>query len=333
MTLSLTSADWDRLRRLRAEFLEAESRFEPLATEDYFRSRRDLEIYDATFARRIEWKWAAALLEVERRAPDFAPTSMADWGCGTGAATRAVLTSPLGASIRSVRLSDRSTRAMEYARKTLFAEFEGRDIQIGEPTSAAPVDLLVTSHVIDELDAAGEARLRELTRHAGAALFVESGSRASSTRLGQMREALLADFEPVAPCTHAAACGALAASEFWCHFFARAPAEAFTEAFWRTFADEMSIDLRSLPYSFLALRRRTDRPVERRSNEVRILGRPRTLKGRALVDVCSQDGVATRSILERLDRKLFKSLSQTTGEPRVWRVEIEEQRITSVEAL
>lgn len=333
MTITLTTADWDRLRRLRAGFLEAEARFEPLATEDYFRSRRDLEIYDATFAKRIEWKWAAALRELERRTPDFAPTSMADWGCGTGAATRAVLASSLGAKIRSVRLSDRSTRAMDYARKSLFAEFGDVDIQIGEPTAAAPVDLLVTSHVLDELDVAGEARLRELTGHASALALVESGSRATSHRLGQLREFLLADFEPVAPCTHSATCGALASDTYWCHLFARAPAEAFTDAFWRTFSDEMSIDLRSLAYSFLALVRRTDTPLSRCQADVRILGRPRVLKGRAMVDACSHDGVDTWSILERTDKALFKSLDQASNEPRVWRVEVAEKRIQNVEPL
>ena len=48
----LLGTDWARLRELRATFLGAESRDAIL--EDYWTSRRDFELYDATFARHFD---------------------------------------------------------------------------------------------------------------------------------------------------------------------------------------------------------------------------------------------------------------------------------------
>jgi SAM-dependent methyltransferase len=321
---ALPREEWDRLREMRAGFLESEGRAQPGAAADYFRTWRDVELYDATFARRIEWKWVAALREIALRAPTLRPSSVVDWACGSGAATRALLTSPVGQNVRSVRLWDRSRRAMEYAREALL-EVRG-DLQVllapsGDPTGA---DLFLASHVLDELDVDGEAALERALRGASAAVVLESGTRASSRRLGALRARLLDEFTPIAPCTHAGSCGALARPDDWCHFFARPPAEVFRDAFWSEFGRELGVDLRSLAYSFVALAKA---PSMQPTGLHRILGRPRMLKGRALVDACSASGVQTLSLLERLDRKLFKSLDEASNEPRLWRLEIDGERI------
>ena len=48
-----TADDWLRLAELRESFLAAEG---GRAADSYWRSRRDFELYDATFAARIGWK-------------------------------------------------------------------------------------------------------------------------------------------------------------------------------------------------------------------------------------------------------------------------------------
>ncbi len=329
---AFSRADWERLRELRAGFLAAESRAEPAASADYFRCARDVELYDATFARRIEWKWRAALREVELRAPELAPRSVLDWACGSGAAVRALLESPVGARVERVTLFERSRLAREHARGTLLALRPGLDVRIATSQAECEAELAVASHVLDELDARAEAELEASLRHCASAIVLESGARASSRLLGRLRSRLVDEFEVLAPCTHRAECGALADVTNWCHFFARPPGEVFQDALWSEFARELSVDLRSLAYSFLALSR-TPRPLgrdlgsDRGPDLARILGRPRLLKGRALLDACSSWGLATLSLLEREDRRLFKSLEQASNEPRLWRFERDGARI------
>lgn len=328
MSSALSKFEWERLREMRAGFLEAEERDSDAALGDYFHSARDVELYDAAFAPRIEWKWAAVLREIALRAPDLTPTSMADWACGTGAATRAVLASPLGADVRRVALWDRSKLAVDFARRSVAEQWPhvSVDVELAEPP-----DLLIASHVLDELDAAGEAQLLAAARRAAAVLLVESGASGSSRRLGALRERLLDEFAVLAPCTHSSSCGALASARDWCHFFARPPAEAFTESFWSEFSRELGVDMRSLGYSFLALARQPRKPEFDEGGWARILGRPRKLKGRALVDACFADGLRTVSLLERLDRALFKTLDAASNDPRVWRLELDGDRVSSVE--
>lgn len=328
MTLKLTVADWDRLRELRAVFLEAQGRQTPCATPDYFRSQRDVELYDLAFARRIEWKWAAALREVELRAPSLRPQTLVDWACGAGQAARSVLASPLGERVTRVTLFDRSTRALDYARRSLLEQRPKLKVDIARAGAPVSAELLVASHVIDELDAEGEAQLEGAVRASQAAIVLESGARGSSRRLGELRARLTDAFTPIAPCTHAATCGVLASEKDWCHFFARPPASVFQDPFWAEYSRELGVDLRSLAYSFVALAR-SPAPVE--PGLTRILGRPRMLKGRALLDACSQEGVKSISMLQRLDRELFKSLDGATNEPRVWRIELDGARVSAAQ--
>ena len=96
----------------------------------------------------------------------------------------------------------------------------------------------------------------------------------------------------------------------WCHLFARPPAEVHTTGEWSEVHRELRIDLRSLPYSFLALRRAAVEPP----SGARLLGRPRFQKGRVLLDLCDAAGVETAPMLQRSDKALFKALKDTAGE-------------------
>lgn len=323
-------ADWERLRELRAGFLAAESRAEPAASADYFRSARDVQLYDATFARRIEWKWAAALREVELRGSGCAPKSVLDWACGSGAATRALLASPVGARVARVTLFERSSLAREHARRTLVALRPGLEVRIASTGAECEAELALASHVLDELDERAEAELEASLRRCCAAILLESGAQATSRRLGRLRARLVGEFDVLGPCTHRLECGALADPRQWCHFFARPPAHVFQDAFWSEFARELGVDLRSLSYSFVALSRTPQRVDPALA---RLLGRPRLSRGRALLDACSAAGLATLSLLEREDRQLFKSLEQPSNEPRLWRFERDGSRIRAPRAL
>lgn len=303
--LDFSAEDWGRLRALRASFLAAEA---GVPAEFYWQSRRDFELYDATFAQRIGWKWDAVLRELQLRGVRPDGIGVVDWGCGTGIAARRFVAATSG--VRRVYLCDRSKQATWFARDALLAEVPGIGVKLQPPPPDEPFDVLLVSHVLSELDGAGLAPLLELARRARHVVWVEPGSRPVSRALSAVREQLRTDLDVLAPCTHAAACGALAAEreDAWCHFFGRPPAEAFTSAFWKRFSDELGIDLRALPYAFLALRQRGE-PVERRG--VRVVGRPRLLKGRALLDVCDSSGLREHTLFERDARKLFKRLDRS----------------------
>src|SRR5450432_996788 len=100
----------------------------------------------------------------------------------------------------------------------------------------------------------------------------------------------------------------------WCHFFASPPAGLLADSGWVKFGQRAGIDLRSLPYSFLALQRRPPpAPVE--SGLSRIIGEPRLYKGYARIFCCDATGVEEVMLQKRDAPELFKSLKQTTTHP------------------
>lgn len=305
--------DLQTLRELRATLLGMEQRPDGEAAQRYWASRRALELYDQVFAARIGWKWTAVLDEVEQRGGLPAPRTVLDWGTGTGVAARTVLRRMAGAGQPDrVLLLDRDEAAREFAAASLRDEFPGVAVETAAEVPDGAFDLVLASHVLDELTDTDVQPLVSACAAAEHVLWVEPGSKVTSRRLGGLRPTLLETHDVVAPCPHRGACGVLAEGHDrdWCHLFARPPAEVHTTGEWSEIQRELRIDLRSLPYSFLALRRA---PVEHPAAG-RLLGRPRFQKGRVLLDLCDAEGVETRPMLQRSDKALFKALKDCAGE-------------------
>src|SRR5205823_384060 len=121
-----------------------------------------------------------------------------------------------------------------------------------------PIDLLVLSHVLNELTDEALAGLRRVVLRARAVIWVEVGTFAVSRRLGRIRDELRSAFGVIAPCTHQLGCPMFTpgSERHWCHFFAPPPVGVFADGNWVKFAQRAGIDLRSLPYSFLAMERK-----------------------------------------------------------------------------
>ena len=305
--------DLQTLRELRATLLGMEQRPDGEAAQRYWASARTLELYDQIFAARIGWKWGAVLDEVEQRGGLPAPRTVLDWGTGTGVAARTVLRRLAAAGLPDeVLLLDRDGAAREFAAASLRAEFPDVTVQTAAELPERAFDLVLASHVLDELSDSDVQPLVSACAAAEHVLWVEPGSNVTSRRLGELRPSLLGTHDVVAPCPHRGACGLLdeGRERDWCHLFARPPAEVHTTGEWSEIQRELRIDLRSLPYSFLALRRA---PVAH-PDAARLLGRPRFQKGRALLDLCDADGVETRPMLQRTDKALFKALKDCAGE-------------------
>src|SRR5207249_841459 len=129
--------------------------------------------------------------------------------------------------IERVALWDHSAAARAFAAKRVRAEFP--ELEVVTELPAEEPDVLLVSHVLDELDADARAELEQRAARARAVLWVEPGSRRVARTLGELRARLLATHDVLAPCTHQASCGALANERGWCHFFARPPQAVYIE--------------------------------------------------------------------------------------------------------
>ena len=336
------SLDWEILDRLRETFLSGDKTAGP-----YWHTITDLECYDFTYGERIGWKWDVVLRELQLRQWTPEPGStVLDWGCGSGIAGRRVVEGFGAANFARLLVHDHSALAMD------FAEHHGRQAFPALTVERASVrflrgdetiGLLVVSHVVNELDETARAELTELCARARAILWVEPGTHEISRALGGWREILRGDgFQLVAPCPHQSACGVLAAGNerHWCHFFAPPPAGVYADSGWVKFGQRAGIDLRSLPYSFLAMERSSRRETAgasglttaaTSSNLSRIIGEPRHYKGYAKIFNCDANGVSELMLQKRDAPELFKALKHGS-DPSLHRWTHENGRITRIES-
>jgi SAM-dependent methyltransferase len=295
----------ERIQRLRSLFLDDERLGQALP--DYWRDAGDLAAYDAVLGARIGWKWDAALAECrDRGLPRADDAVVLDFGCGSGIAARRFVAA-FGA--REVRCHDRSAAARTFAVRRLRAERpEVRAEPIATTTGQSP-DVLLVSHVLGELDAAGHAALRALLATSRTVLLVEPGRPAEARALAALRDELLPSFHVVAPCPHTQRCPTLASERDWCHFFAAPPPEVFTDGAWVRAARDLGIDLRALPYSFVALSRT---PVAAGPDH-RLLGRAEVGKHDARVLACTAHGLEQKTVSKREHAALWRRLRKDPG--------------------
>jgi hypothetical protein len=329
--MNLDAINWDALARLRAAFLAGTA-----GAADYWQSEADLASYDATFAQRIGWKWDYVLLELQRRGWSPPGGELLDWGCGSGIAGRAFLDVFGTEGVSALRLRDRSSLAVQFAARRARDKYSGLRIEtaVGAPVSdparsnaaqkhagpevGAPPTTLLISHVLTELDQAQTEELVSLAAHATVVIWVEPGTYETSYTLIAIREKLRGEFNLVAPCTHQARCGLLAAGNerHWCHHFASPPPEIFQDSDWSRFANLTGIDLRDLPLSFLVLDKRPVPALP--AGAVRVIGHPRIYKPHALLLSCDAAGVGERKLSKRTLPVEYKRLKKACAPLQVW---------------
>ena len=328
--MNLESLDWEVLDRLRETFL-SDARTEG----PYWHTITDLECYDLTYGERIGWKWDSVLRELDLRqwAPPAENLTIFDWGCGSGIAGRRVANFCRHASSIRLVLHDHSALAVDYAEhraKIMYPQLQVERADYREINGNAPIDILVLSHVLNELNDKARLELSGLLSRARCILWVEPGTHEVSRALVSWREKLrTTGARVIAPCTHDAACGLLTAGNerHWCHFFAAPPPAIFADSNWVRFGQRAGIDLRSLPYSFLVLERRGEPAL---GNCSRILGDPRIYKGYAKLFNCSAAGIEELTMQQRVDKTLFKELKRARG-PLIYRWKRDADRILAAE--
>lgn len=327
--------DWSALERLRARFLSTDVTGGP-----YWTSPGDLAVYDFTFAERIGWKWDHVLRELKLRG--WRPRSRAvfDWGCGSGVAARRVIAAYGPEHFDTLTVWDHSPLACDFAVASAAAAFPAIKLFQATPSllaSTEPIGLLVVSHVLNELPVAALAALRSLIARAESVLWVEPGTHVVSRQLGALREEYRSTFHVAAPCPHQEACPVFAEgnARHWCHFFAPPPSEIFADSNWVKFGQRAGIDLRSLPYCFLALDRVAPEAAAAPGATLplsRVIGRVEHFKPYARWLNCDATGLTELELPKRADGALFKQLERTKA-PLVYRWRREGDKVLGGEAL
>jgi hypothetical protein len=322
--------DWPALDRLRQKFLSGAA-----AAEPYWERTADLASYDFTYGERIGWKWDQVLRELRLRGWRPSARTVFDWGCGSGVAARRVISFFGPTDFDALTVWDHSPLACDFAedaaRKT-FPQLQVAQATPGLLAADSPIGLLIISHVLNELPPTALAELRSLIRRADSVLWCEPGTHAVSRQLGALRDELAASFQIIAPCTHALACPMFAAENerHWCHFFAPPPGEIFADPRWVKFGQRAGIDLRSLPYCFLALDRHAPAPAA--ADLSRVIGRVEHFKPYARLLNCDLTGLAELELPKRAAPALYKELDRTKA-PLVYRWRREANKILGGEMI
>jgi hypothetical protein len=306
--MTWSELDWKSLDRHREQFLGAKPSDGP-----YWASNADLAGYDMTFGERIGWKWDAVLDELRIRGWRPAGGPVVDWGCGSGIAGRRVIRRFGPQLFGELIVWDHSPIAVDYAQDSAAREFPGLSVAAataGYMTGSEPIGLLLLSHILNELSPAALDEIRALIARSRAVIWTEPGSRETSRELGSLREEFRREFGVVAPCTHTGRCPILSAGSerHWCHHFAAPPPGIFADSNWVKFGQRAGIDLRSLPYSFIAL----DRDWRTEGGGLsRIIGRPEHFKPYVRLLNCDGEGLAELMVMRRDAPGLCKELQKS----------------------
>jgi hypothetical protein len=328
--------DWRALDRLRDRFLRGTGE-----AGAYWETSSDLESYDFTFGERIGWKWDHVMRELALRGWRPRARNVFDWGCGSGIASRRVIGAIGARHFKTLTVWDHSPLACDFAEDAARRAFPALDVAQATPSllsADAPIGLLLVSHVLNELSPDALRTLQALLARSDAVIWVEPGTHDVSRQLGKIRDDLRAHFQIIAPCTHALGCPILTEGNerHWCHFFAPPPSEIFADSNWVKFGQRAGIDLRSLPYCFVAAERQTVGGDERHaaldSGWSRVIGRVEHFKPYARLLNCDAEGLIELELPKRNDPALFKQLDRTKA-PLVYRWRREGGKIFGGEAL
>lgn len=326
--MTWSELDWKSLERHREQFIAGKTSDGP-----YWTSHEDLASYDLTFGERIGWKWDSVLDELQLRGWRPPGGAVLDWGCGSGIAGRRVIGRFGPKAFESLIVWDHSPIATDFAQDMAGREAPGLSVSAATPgyiRGDEPIGLLLLSHVLNELPPPALAEIRVLAARSRAIIWTEPGSRETSRLLGSLRDELSGEFGVVAPCTHSNACPILGPGNerHWCHHFGAPPPAIFVDSNWMKFARRAGIDLRSLPYSFVALERGRGAGEGGLS---RVIGRPEPFKPYVRLLNCDCRGLEELMILKRDNSALCKELARSKR-PLVYKWERTGTHITAASA-
>ncbi|HXW44939.1 MAG TPA: small ribosomal subunit Rsm22 family protein [Streptosporangiaceae bacterium] len=252
-------------------------------------TRRDAAAYAAYRMPATTAATAAAFSQLRLALPGWSPSSVLDFGAGTGGASWAI-TDLLGGPVR-LTLLEQSAEAVRLG-QAIFAESASAALrsaawqawQLTADKPSANADLAVAAYLLGELSPRQQERLVDVAMLAApVVLLVEPGTPAGHRRIVAARARLLAaGYAVAAPCPHQLACP-LEVPGDWCHFAARLQRSAVHR---QAKGAELSYEDEKFSYvaAVAAQAGIPDRPA------ARVVRRPQLRKNLVLLDVCGGDG-------------------------------------------
>jgi len=287
---------------------------------------------------------AAALLQMRLALPGWTPSSVIDFGAGTGGSAWAVASALPG--IEAMTLLEQSAHAIRLG-KAIFAGAASGSLRSatwrpwrlggggsgsdrsgsgpgdsgpggGEPADSGDfgtADLAVACYLLGELAPAQQAALTMLAaRAAPAVLILEPGTPAGHRRILAARERLLSSgYQIAAPCPHQLDCP-LAVEGDWCHFAVRLPRSPIHRQ-----AKGAELGYEDEKFSYVAAmspdRVRPDAggpyPGPPDWPAGRVVRRPQQRKGLVMLDLCRADGASGRELVGKSKGEAYRQARKT----------------------
>jgi ribosomal protein RSM22 (predicted rRNA methylase) len=314
------------VQRLMAAYRAGEVPSEPVIT-----SRIDAAAYAAYRMPATAAATAAALRAMRLSLPGWAPSSLIDFGAGTGGSAWAAASDL--PSIDAITLLEQSPDAIRLG-TAIFARAESdvlrsaswRLWRLGESDSGTAVapdtglptaDLATACYVLGELTPAQQATLTTLAASAApAVVLVEPGTPAGHRRILAARARLLsAGYQVAAPCPHQLHCP-LDVDGDWCHFGVRLQRSSMHRQ-----AKGAELAYEDEKFSYVA----AIRPQARRPDagppdlpDGRVVRRPQQRKGLVMLDLCRADGSSSRELVSKSKGESYRRARKTAWGDR-WR--------------
>ncbi|RAK63429.1 small ribosomal subunit Rsm22 family protein [Phenylobacterium kunshanense] len=234
---------------------------------------------------------ATVFAEARRMAPDFAPASLLDAGCGPGTGSWAAREA--FPSLDRITWLDASAPFLDLACRLagddLSAEPQRRDLTAGGFPKA---DVVLASYALAEIAPPAQpgvvASLWEAAE--GLLILVEPGTPAGFERLRAARTGLIADGARIlAPCPHDGACP-IAAPD-WCHFSVRLPRSRD-----HRLAKGAEVPFEDEKFTYLVAARPH---IAAEVRTPRVLARPRAGKPGIDLKLCTEAGLEERFVARR----------------------------------
>jgi ribosomal protein RSM22 (predicted rRNA methylase) len=236
----------------------------------------------------------AVFAEARRTAPDFAPRSLLDAGCGPGGGSWAAREA--WGSLDAIAWFDASAPFLDLAKRLagddLAATSTRGDLAAGPFPRA---DLVLASYALAEISPVAQPRVVTSLWAAteGLLAIVEPGTPAGYARLLAAREALIAAGATIlAPCPHHLACPLTAPD--WCHFSVRLPRSRDHKL-----AKGAEVPFEDEKFAYL-LAARPGVATEPRAP--RVLARPKAGKPGIELKLCTEPGALERRFVPRRDK-------------------------------